>query len=1001
MPHKRSRPPFRPSILGSMLALAGFSAMAQTPDAGRLLDTVRERQLPAAPATAPVVVQPPEPAARPAPGNTVKVTVTAFEFTGNTQIDSAALAAELAGYTGRELGYAELSDAAARITALYRSRGFIVARAVLPPQDIQGGRVAIQVQEGVLGEVKVERGRRLRLDAARIDSFVASLRPGMVIREGDIERALLVLTDVPGIVVRSVLRPGKAPGTADLVVQVNEGGAAQAQVGFDNHGSRYTGRNRLLVDVALNDYFGQGEALTLRSMTSFDGLTANTVGASVPLGGSGLRAGVSYTTLGYRLGREFAPLEANGEAEATGLTLSYPLVRGRNANLSVQLAHDRKHFADRVTQATSEVLKSSDVTSLSLLGDWRDSAIGPALTNYSLTYSEGSLSRDSVADAAADAISAQTAGRFSKINWSLARLQSLPAGFTLRASLAGQKASRNLDSSEEFFLGGANGVRAYPQGEAAGDEGVLARLELRKRLGTVRGFTVEGMAFYDAGRVRFDRNAWDPAQTSNERSLHGPGIGLALTRPNMAVSLSLAFPGSGRSLLEPSRSPMVWLQVSGTPQLLNSTRVVTPEGESGSGESFDIYGAIGLQFERVARDSATPAGPRGATQSATPTGNNLGRFSRWTDPTSTLGARGAWRLGQGLSAWWQAEIGISYDYTDRSAANGAPAPNASTSIRDTAIGLRSTSLGSVLYGLWAMPIRGVAGAFDPFDDDSIGAASTIMGSPGFGVGGATRAGPAGLANNADNDDASFIRRQPGVFQYWTPEWKGFSARFAYSNNGRSAAPDVGDGSISGASVTWRGGPWQVMLGYEQHSDYFGVASLGRNNRGVGSPTAVTAGTSSEDHAIRLGVSYDFGATKVAAMVDEMNYAEHGVVAGNTVPDLQSYRRRAGWIGATHTIGRLELRASAGKALPGSCTMISNDPAQQGCSTEGLGATMGAIGFAYKLTNDLTLFGHYAKVQNEASASYNFRVGGVFGAAGRSPGVGADPSGFGIGLKYRF
>ena len=30
-----------------------------------------------------------------------------------------------------------------------------------------------------------------------------------------------------------------------------------------------------------------------------------------------------------------------------------------------------------------------------------------------------------------------------------------------------------------MYLGGANGVRAYPQGEGSGDEGVLGTLELR------------------------------------------------------------------------------------------------------------------------------------------------------------------------------------------------------------------------------------------------------------------------------------------------------------------------------------------------------------------------------------------------------------------------------------------------------------------------------------------------------------------------------------------
>lgn len=1009
MRHKRSIQRFRPrlgTLAGSILAIAGCSALAQAPDAGRILDSVRERQPPGSqpPSAPPAIERPAEPQRTPGPESSVRVSVTAFEFTGNNSIDSRELAAAVAPLAGKELAYGELADAAARITQLYRSRGYIVARATLPPQDIQGGRVTIAVQEGILGQVKIERGRTTRLKEGRIESFLSGLQPGQVIRESELERALLVLTDVPGVVVRSVLRPGAAPGTADLVVQVNENISVQAQAGYDNSGSRYTGRNRFLVDIGLHDYFGIGEALSLRAITSFQDMTAYTMSASVPVGGSGLRAGVSHTRVAYRLGREFIPLGASGEAESTGVNLSMPIVRGRNANLAVTLSHERKHFIDRTFAAGSDTTKTSDLTTLGLQGDWRDSAVGPALTSFGVSVSKGHLDRTSPADAFADSLSAQTAGDFNKLNWQVSRLQSLPGGFTFNASLSGQNASKNLDSSEEFSLGGYQGVRAFPQGEGAGDEGMLARLELRRRLGTVRGFAVDGMLFYDIGRVRFDHNAWDPLQASNERTLSGAGVGLTLTRPNsLAVSVALAMPHKGRpSLTEPQRGPTLWVQVNGSPQFLNSTRVETPDGQQRGSDAFDLYGSTGVQIESVERRNATPAGPRIATQATAPTGVNVGSYLRLNDPTNTYGARGSFNLGQGLQAFWQAEIGLSFDFIDDKK-TGASVPNSSlgASIRDTGVGLRDRNWGSIMYGHWGMPIRTIASALDPFGDDGIATASGIIASPGFGVGSSSRQGPVGMANNADNDDAAFKRRQSGVFQYWTPTWNGMTARFAYSNNHRQSAPDVDEGYIWGATIDWRRGPLRLMAGYERHENYFGVASLGRNNRGVGSATAVTAGTSSRDWDARIGASYRFGATEVAAMLDKMSYKESGVTAANTTPDLQSYERSAVWMGVTHTIGKLELRASAGRANPGRCKVIINDPAQQNCSTDGLGASLTAIGFSYRLTAAATVFGQYARMRNKPSSNYNFGGGGVFGGAGGTPGVGADPRGIGIGIKYRF
>ncbi len=1010
MRNKRPFTRFRPragALAGGMLALAGCGALAQAPDAGRILDTVRDRQtpaLPASPTAPPAVERPAEPPRPGTPDSSVRLTVSGFEFTGNDSIASAELSAALTSYTGREIGYTELAEAAQRITQLYRARGYIVARATLPPQDIRDGRVTIAVQEGILGEVKVERNRQVRLREGVVQSFLSGLRRGQVIREADLERALLVLTDVPGIVVRSVLRPGATPGTADLVVQVNENGKMTAQAAYDNAGSRYTGRHRLLVDAALADNFGFGEVLSLRGITTFQDLTAWTLGASVPIGGSGLRAGLNHTRLHYRLGREYAPLGASGEAEVSGANLRMPVLRGRDANLAVELAFEQKHFIDRTALAGSDVTKSSRATRLSIDGDVRDTLAGPALTQYGLSVTRGRLDRTSAADAFADSLGARTAGDFRKINWQLSRLQSLPAGLTLHAALSGQTASNNLDSSEEFSLGGLQGVRAFPQGEGAGDEGVLARLELRRRLGTVRGFAVDGSLFYDIGRVRFDHNPWDPLQTRNERTLSGGGIGITFTRPNaLAVSLALAFPDKGRpATTEATRSPTFWVQVSAAPQFLNSTRVVTPDGQGRGSDAFDIYGGVGIQVEKVARNGATPAGPRGATQSATPTGNNLDNFVRANDPTSTIGARGSLNLGQGFHGFWQAEAGVSYDFIDDDK-TGQPVPSSShgMSIRDTGVGVRSAKWGTVLYGHWGMPLRGIASALDPFGDDGIASASGIIASPGFGVGGSNRQGPVSTATNADNDDAAFKRRQAGVIQYWTPEWKGLSAKFAYSNNHRRVAPDVDGGSIWGASLNWRVGPVTLLAGYERHDNYFGVASLGRNNRGVGSATGVTAGTSSRDWDMRLGASYKFGNTELTMMLDKMSYKEFGVVAANTIPDTQSYERSAAWIGVTHSIGRLELRASAGRANAGQCAVIVNDPTQQNCSTDGLGASMTALGFSYKLTKDTTVFGQYARIRNDASASYNFGGGGIFGVAGRSPGVGADPHGFGVGIKYRF
>ncbi|MBQ6778778.1 MAG: BamA/TamA family outer membrane protein, partial [Acidaminococcaceae bacterium] len=81
----------------------------------------------------------------------------------------------------------------------------------------------------------------------------------------------------------------------------------------------------------------------------------------------------------------------------------------------------------------------------------------------------------------------------------------------------------NLDSSEHIYLGGARGVRAYPQGEASGDEGLLGTLELRYHT-PVKGLVLS--TYFDAGHVRIEKD------DHGSMTLKGWGIGLSYTKPN-------------------------------------------------------------------------------------------------------------------------------------------------------------------------------------------------------------------------------------------------------------------------------------------------------------------------------------------------------------------------------------------------------------------------------------------------------------------------------------
>ena len=123
----------------------------------------------------------------------------------------------------------------------------------------------------------------------------------------------------------------------------------------------------------------------------------------------------------------------------------------------------------------------------------------------------------------------------------------------------GQQASKNLDSSEKFVLGGINGVRAYPQGEASGDEGYKATLELRYNLMA----NLQGAVFYDMGEIAVNKAPFAVA-ASNNRSLSGAGIGLQGSVGRVQLKASVAWRTDGGTVVSipasAAQMPTVWVQ---------------------------------------------------------------------------------------------------------------------------------------------------------------------------------------------------------------------------------------------------------------------------------------------------------------------------------------------------------------------------------------------------------------------------------------------------------
>ena len=553
--------PLALSAVTLALCAMGTAAWAQTlpaPNAGQVL-----RDLQQAPViTAPQAVQLPRSETAPDTANKdeVKALVKSVAITGNQELPITELEPFVADLVGKQQSLTDLNAAARRITAHYRSRGYAVARAYLPAQDITSGAVTISVVEGRVSRHVVN--NQSRLSDERANGYFSQIKDGDVIKSEQIDRSLLLVQDTPGVgSSRATLQPGASVGTSELLVEVTPANAYSGNVALDNYGSRYTGEYRLSGNFNLASPLKIGDQLSFTALTSGNDLSFGRLAYQAPVGTNGLRVGAAYFDTRYKLGQEFDALGAHGSARSASVFAAYPFIRSPLKNLSGTVSFEDKRLDDYVDSSATATGKKVTVSSLGLSGNLQDALGGGGINSFDLSVARGELRIESPSALAIDAASAQSNGSYTRVSYSLGRLQNLTDAMQLSISVTGQQASKNLDSSEKFSLGGVNGVRAYPQSEATGDEGYKATVELRRALAT----NIQGTVFYDFGSVKINKNPFGPAATNN-RNLAGVGFGLNANLSAVQLRGSLAWRTTGgqpTSIPESAaKRPMLWMQAA-------------------------------------------------------------------------------------------------------------------------------------------------------------------------------------------------------------------------------------------------------------------------------------------------------------------------------------------------------------------------------------------------------------------------------------------------------
>lgn len=475
-----------------------------------------------------------------------------FKFIGIKHIKPKILKGLVKKYENKDLNFVQLQNIASIITKEYRKQGYFVARAYLPVQNIKDNIFEIAVIEGNYGEFHLNNNSLVKNN--KLQAILDEIKADNIISTNTIERALLLMNDIPGVIVsKTQIKPGKDIGTSDFDIQTKESNRLEGYLVADNYGSRYTGKNRLNGKLSVNSPFKIGDKISFSGVVSKGSdLNNGSINYEVPLLPNGLKTSIGYSYTKYNLVKEYENLNADGDSHIFSASVLYPLIRTRDENLYLEGSYYHKNLTDYVD---NEVSLEKTINSVELSANYQK--------NYNL------LGKNSFLDATISLTSGtlstvdddENDGRYNKINLSLSNTTALNQTFSLSTAFSAQKVlgGKELDGSEDMSLGGAYGIKAYSSSEQSAENGYMVNLELLAQLLNINNYSHKVSLFYDMGNVYLENSSSDT--TFKRKTLQDVGIGYYASYNDFFLKSNLAYTINHKVTAEPEYGSKLLVQI--------------------------------------------------------------------------------------------------------------------------------------------------------------------------------------------------------------------------------------------------------------------------------------------------------------------------------------------------------------------------------------------------------------------------------------------------------
>jgi hemolysin activation/secretion protein len=504
------------------------------------------------PTTAPGLPRP-EPAApvNLAPGQSS--TVVSAVVNGSSVYPAPFISSITDGLVGLTVPLDRIEEARQKLLMRYRNDGYLLTTVstVLNSK----GELRFNVVEGYIADVKLQGD--IGPAGVQVLRFLNRLLNERPIRVSTLERYLLLATDVPGITLRSVLRPGSDdPAAVTLIAEVSRK-AVDGLLSADNRAFRQTGPEQSLAVASFNSFTQFGERTELSFLSSFNGTQLfGQAATEFFIGSSGLKVRMYGGAGDTQPNGNLASIGYDGFTRVFGAQASYPVIRSRQETLVAVGAFDA---IESNISGLSSAGGSSGRISFDSLRVFRtgvdyalqDVVLGgerTGVTNVSIRLSKGisALGASQFGDPQAGRVGEHPS--FFKFNAEVSRTQDVfkpwsNARVSVFGLVAGQVSNTVLPQSEKFFLGGIRYNRGFYAGQVTGDNAITTAVELQLNTDfpvTLFNYSTDIQTqfyvFHDWGET------WENQAADANHRLRSAGFGVrAQLTPNLAAELEAVF----------------------------------------------------------------------------------------------------------------------------------------------------------------------------------------------------------------------------------------------------------------------------------------------------------------------------------------------------------------------------------------------------------------------------------------------------------------------------